>query len=125
MEAYFSIALTIGLTAYGQLIIKSRANVLSAASGSRLDYVLAMFTDPWVLSAYAGALIAGASWFFVLKHFNLAFAYPFMALTFLVVPLGAAVLFKEPVGMTQALGLVLIVLGVGLSAAGHGSRLAW
>jgi drug/metabolite transporter (DMT)-like permease len=50
---------------------------------------------------------------------QLSFAYPFMALSFVLVPLASKFLFGEPISPLQYAGIVLVTIGVGLNAAGR------
>jgi drug/metabolite transporter (DMT)-like permease len=117
MDKYLFIALTLGLTAYGQLIVKARALVHQPdASATKLDYLVAMYTDPLVLSALGAALLASVSWALALEKAGLGFAYPFMALSFVVVPVASRFLFGEPIVLLQAAGMAFILGGVALIA---------
>jgi len=115
MRAYSFVALTVALTVYGQLILKARADALRSAVDAH-GFLLAMFRDGWVLSGLGSALAASACWMLAIRDAPLSGIYPIMALTFVVVPLFAAVMFKEALGGAQLTGIVLIVVGVGLSA---------
>jgi drug/metabolite transporter (DMT)-like permease len=84
--------------------------------GDRLRYLVAMFTDPFVLSGMAAAVVAAMSWTLAIQRTDIGYAYPFMALSFVLVPLAAAVLFKEHVSVWQSLGLGMIVAGVAINA---------
>ena len=121
MEQYFYIGLTLALTVYGQLIVKSRALSLSPllVEGGKLRYLVAMLTDIAVLSALAAAFVAGLCWMLAMERTNLGFAYPFMALSFVLVPLLAMFFFREPISTLQVLGLALIVCGVAINAVGR------
>jgi multidrug transporter EmrE-like cation transporter len=109
----------LGLTVYGQLVIKARA--LRHASESvgtpdRLHYLLAMFTDLWVLSGLGAAVLAGAFWMLAIERLQISYAYPFIALSFVFVPLGATALFGEPLPAVRLLGIALIIAGITVSA---------
>jgi len=109
----------LALTVYGQLSIKARAIAhASEAVGSadRLHYLYAMFTDLWVLSGLGAALLAGVCWMLAIERLEVGYAYPFMALSFVFVPLGSMALFGEPLPAIQLLGLALIIAGVTVSA---------
>jgi drug/metabolite transporter (DMT)-like permease len=118
MERYFYLSLTLFLTVCGQLVVKSRSLELARTivDGDRLRYLVAMFTDPLVLSGMAAAVVAGMSWTLAIQRTDLGYAYPFMALSFVLVPLAAAVLFKKQVSVWQTVGLAMIVAGVAISA---------
>ena len=51
-----------------------------------------------------------------MQQLELGLAYPFMALSFVLVPPGAAVIFGEPPPRPQIFGMALIVIGVTLGA---------
>jgi len=109
----------LALTVYGQLMIKLRALVHApeiAGGAGRLHYLAAMFADIWVLSALAAAVLAGACWMLAVSRLEVGYAYPFMALSFVLVPIGSAVLFGEPLPGVRLIGIALIIGGVTVSA---------
>jgi multidrug transporter EmrE-like cation transporter len=119
MQPAFLVFAVLALTVYGQLMIKSRAIVhaaeLSGATG-KLVYLVAMFTDIWVLSSLAAAALAAACWMLAIARLDVGYAYPFIALSFILVPVGSKFLFGEPLPNLQLLALALIIAGVSLSA---------
>jgi multidrug transporter EmrE-like cation transporter len=105
------------LTVYGQLVIKARAIVhVAEVNGGKLQYLLAMFTDFGVLSGLAAAVIASGCWMMAIERLDVGYAYPFMALSFVLVPIGSMFLFKEPLPPIQLLGIALIIAGVIVNA---------
>lgn len=68
-----------------------------------------------VLSAMVALGIYGVAtlvWIYLLRSIELSKAYPFMALSFVVVPLAAAVFYGETIAPAYYLGLLLIVSGI-------------
>ena len=118
MSVHLSIFVVLALTTYGQLTLKSRSLVHGsmAENSDNIRYLLAMFTDVWALSAWSAAVLAGCFWMLALEKSNLGYAFPFMALTFVLVPIGAAVLLGEPLPLLRMAGVCLIIIGVTLSA---------
>jgi multidrug transporter EmrE-like cation transporter len=118
MRSGFLLITVLALTVYGQLIIKARALVFAAKVGhlGKLRYLAAMFTDVSVLSGLGAAVLAGACWMLLIQRIEVGYAYPFMALSFVLVPIGAMSLFGEPLPPTRVVGLALIIAGVTLSA---------
>jgi multidrug transporter EmrE-like cation transporter len=119
MQSTMLLFAVLALTVYGQLMIKLRALVHTpeiAGTGGRLHYLAAMFTDIWVLSALAAAVFAGACWMLAVSRLEVSYAYPFMALSFVLVPVGSTVLFGEPLPGIRLIGIALIVAGVTVSA---------
>jgi drug/metabolite transporter (DMT)-like permease len=119
MQSSLLIFSVLVFTVYGQLMIKARGLVHATSSHGdpgRLHYLTAMFTDIGVLSGLAAAVLAAACWMLAIERLNVGYAYPFMALSFVFVPLGSAALFGESLPPSQLLGLGLIVAGVTVSA---------
>ncbi len=110
------------LTVYGQLIIKARAIAHTASATAvldKLDYIKGMLSDVGVLSGLAAAALAAVAWMLAIQRLEVGFAYPFMALTFVLVPLGSRLIFSEPLPPLQIAGMVIIVIGVTISALAH------
>jgi multidrug transporter EmrE-like cation transporter len=119
MLPYLLVFAVLTLTVYGQLIIKARAiaHAVPVSEGAgKLQYLFAMFTDIGVLSGLSAAVLAGVCWMLAIEKLPVSYAYPFMALSFVLVPIGSLVLFGEKIPPIQFLGLGLIVAGVTVSA---------
>ena len=119
MSSYLLLALVLGFTVYGQLMMKARALVHAAGmsgAGPGLHYLVRMFTDIGVISALGAAVLAAVCWMLAIAKLDVSFAYPFMALSFVLVPIGSKFLFGEAVPGIQIFALMLIVAGVTLSA---------
>jgi multidrug transporter EmrE-like cation transporter len=117
MSSYLLLGAVLALTVYGQLIIKARALVHAPASAQGyLHYLSAMFSDIGVWSGLAAAVIASICWILAIERFEVGYAYPFIALSFVLVPVGSMVFFNEPLPSLQLLGLSLIMAGVTISA---------
>lgn len=108
----------LALTVYGQLVIKGRAlfHAQGAAELGKVHYLALMFTDPWVLSSLGAAVLAAGCWMLAIERISLGYAYPFMSLSFVLVPIGAMSLFGEPLPPARLAGLLLIIAGVTFSA---------
>ena len=105
----FLLLLTPIMVAVGQVMFKLTGQRLAAA-GDAPFYSIAW--NPIFLAAvvlYAGATLI---WIYVLKTVPLTYAYSFMALTFVAVPLLAALWLDEPLTLKYALGAGLIVAGL-------------
>ena len=100
------LACVVGIAA-GQILFKHVARALSTS---------AQLWDPSVLAPFAGALaiygIATISWIWVLQFVPLNRAYPFMALSFVLVPAASRLFFAEAFGATYVVGVGLICVGV-------------
>jgi multidrug transporter EmrE-like cation transporter len=119
MSSYLMVFAVLVFTVYGQLMIKARAIAHATPLGdgtNKLQYLVSMFGDIGVLSGLAAAVLASACWMLAIERLEVGYAYPFMALSFVLVPIGSVVLFGERMPPIQLLGLGLIVAGVTVSA---------
>jgi drug/metabolite transporter (DMT)-like permease len=102
----------VALIASGQVLFKYAANALRI-SGSYLDTGVLSFVLV-ALVIYGGATIL---WIALLQHAPLSRLYPYMALSFVLVPLAGWLLFHEQIPLGQIAGLALIVAGLVTIAA--------
>lgn len=117
MEArgYAYTFLALGLTVYGQLIVKWRvdeAGELPSGLGSQFQFALRLLIDPWVFSSLVFAGVAALAYFAALTQLPVSRAYPVMALSFVVVVLASAPLYGEAITAAKLCGLTLIIAGV-------------
>jgi drug/metabolite transporter (DMT)-like permease len=111
---YGYILATIAFTVYGQLILKWRLTQIGPLPGeftAKLNKLLLLFLDPFILSGYLAAFCAALCWTLALSRFDLNYAYPFMSLSYVVVLVLAGWLLSEPLNAGRILGVALIVMG--------------
>jgi multidrug transporter EmrE-like cation transporter len=119
--SYFFIFLTLALGAYGQLILKSRvlkAGAVPADLHEKIIFGLKLLTDPWVLSAFAGAFLASLCWMAAMTRLPLSFAYPFTSLSFVLILVLSYVFFNEPITLAKIVGLAFIICGITIASLG-------
>ena len=94
----------------GQMLFKQAALSLPAVDkfGVAADFV----RNPWIWAAGVLYGVAVILWVVILQKLPLSTAYPFVALSFVVVPLAAALLFQEPYSIRMLLGSLLILSGI-------------
>lgn len=95
--------------AIGQVLFK----ITSSRLLSNTDHnILHVFLDPVFI--VAGVLYAGATllWIYVLKMVPLSYAYSFMALTFIFVPILAYIFLGENIGFRYVIGTTFIIAGL-------------
>ena len=111
------IALLIGyplLLAAGQILFKRTATRL--VGRAMPEQLVALLVQPSFYAAcplYAGATVL---WVWLLTHIPLSSAYPFVVLSFVVVPVASWWFLGEPLGLRYWTGIGLIVAGVGVIA---------
>ena len=104
--------LCVSLIAAGQVLFKLTANSINGA-GTVLDRSV-------VSLSLASLLIYGMAtlfWVFLLQTAPLSRAYPYMALSFVIVGLASWAYFQEPLSGLYIAGLTLVVLGIVMIAA--------
>lgn len=110
------ILLSVILGALGQLTMKNGFSVLAKGGQmAELSYVQKLpliFTQPFVLAGLAMYVVATFVWFAVLLKAELSFAYPFIALAYVVTVFGSYYLFQEHLNAWKIGAIALIILGV-------------
>jgi drug/metabolite transporter (DMT)-like permease len=94
----------------GQLLFKVVGNLIATGPALALRPVLA------TVAALAIYGVATLGWILLLRDVPLFRAYPYMALSFVAVPLLGLVVLAERPSPMYALGVVLIVAGVWIAA---------
>lgn len=112
--AYALACIVIVLMASGQLLFKRVGMILSVGSN-----FYSSVTSRDLIVMFGGALlmyfVATVLWVLVLRELPLNKAYPFMALSFVLVPLFSHFYFGDSLNWNQLLGSALIVGGMVLS----------
>ena len=119
--SYFYIFLTIILTVYGQIAIKwqvLKAGALPEALPDKTAFLFNLLLNPWVISAFAAALLASVFWMAAMTKLQLSHAYPFMSLAFVLILMASGLFFHEPITPLKIAGIVLIVLGIIVGSQG-------
>lgn len=119
MLPHLLLFMALALSVYSQLVMKSRVLVHASASDAAagyIQYLFAMATDWRALAAAFMTFLAGVFWLLALQRLELGYAFPVMALSFALVPVGANLLFGEPLSMMRLMGLGLVCAGVALAS---------
>ncbi len=109
---YFFLALSIVSNVLGQILMKyaaDRLNIAGHASGLLMRSILG---NPYI---YVGAffyLLGMAAWLVTLSKLELSVAYPFMAITYVLVTFASFLLFKESITVLKIIGMSLIFVGI-------------
>lgn len=114
---YIYILLTILFTVYGQLIIKWRMGMKGQMPETdnfldKIWFLMNAFLDIWIISGLAAAFLASFCWAAVLTKFELSYAYPFTALSLVLVFLSGIFVFGEGINLYKIIGMFLIVAGI-------------
>lgn len=74
--------------------------------------VIAMLTNGVTIVALALYGLATVLWIHLLQELPLSLAYPFVAAAFVIVPIVAFWLFREPISLRYLIGAGFIVVGI-------------
>lgn len=122
MKMLVAILPTIVLMVYAQLVIKWRVQALLATAGDAADGVSRLkiyLSDPLIITSYVAALAGSAAWMFVMERYSVSLAFPiYIGLTIVLVAIGGAALFHEPVTTAQVVSIALILAGVAIGSRG-------
>lgn len=112
---------TIGLTAYGQIILKWRLSQVGMPPDSiwqKIVFLVGLLFDPFVFSSFFSAALAAFAWMVALTKFDLSQAYPLMALNFVLVLLLSGWVLGESLSVLKLIGTFLIVFGTFVAVHG-------
>jgi multidrug transporter EmrE-like cation transporter len=119
--SYFYVFLTVVLTVYGQIAIKwqvLKAGALPEALSDKISFLFQLLLNPWVISAFAAALLASVFWMAAMTKLQLSHAYPFMSLAFVLIMVASGVFFNEPITPLKIAGISLVILGLVVGSQG-------
>ena len=125
---YLYIISIISCITYSQLVLKSQLSKICSNSDTFLGNIVSIIrlslSNFLILSAYASTFIGMFIWFLALRIFPLSVLYPFLSITYVTIYIGSCVFFKEPITLSQSLGVLCIVVGsyliqFGASRASH------
>lgn len=113
---YLLILITILGTVLGQIILKYGQKSLAYPKTWSAHHILVSawhnFFNIYFLTALLLAFIGALSWSLIIQKTALSLAYPFMALSYVLIVLIGALFFKEHISAYQLFGIGLIIAGV-------------
>ena len=116
---YALIAATIGFTVAGQLLVKAgmlQVGSMPAEMQAIPAFLLQALTNLKVVGGLALAVAAALAWMGAVSLSDISFAYPFMALAIVLVLALSGVVFGETVPWTRWLGVLIVCLGLVVTA---------
>lgn len=118
MPAVPAILTAVIMTVIGQLLVKKGLNLLGTinfSTGITLAYIK-IFTSPFVIIGILIYTIAIFFWLFGLSKVDLNFAYPFLALSYVLVILASFLILGEHIPPLRWIGVAVICIGILLIA---------
>jgi drug/metabolite transporter (DMT)-like permease len=116
------IVLDVLVSVAGQLLLKKGMTDVGRVDASFFSQPLAglwrLFTgSPYVIIGLSMYGVGAIFWLIVLSRVNLSWAYPMIALTYVLIPLAAwLILHEPPIPLIRWVGMVIIMVGVILVA---------
>lgn len=120
------VLLSAALTMAANLLIRAGIDAAggfaAASAGEAIAALARLFAQVRFVAGFALYFLASVVWFRVVATEPLSLAYPILvSCTFVLVTAGAVVLFGEPVGPRQVIGLAVILAGIVLVSSSGGS----
>lgn len=115
--AWLSLATMIVLMTFAQLLFKQAG----LHSHSRPEWYLALTLNPWLAAGLVASVAGMGCWLLALRRLALSKAYPWTALTYVLIPLGATAFFGEIITTGYVVGMALVMAGI-VVATGEGKR---
>lgn len=114
MHYWWLIALSISTSVIAQTVIKIGISQPDGTVGTSglLSLVVTIFQSPMILIGLGLYGIGALSWIAVLGRMDLSYAYPFLALNFVLITLVSRLVLGETVPTLRWLGLGFICVGI-------------
>jgi drug/metabolite transporter (DMT)-like permease len=112
MNPLLFIIASVLIGASAQLVLKSGAR---SSDGVGL---LAQLLRPVILTGLSLNALAAALWIVALRSVDLSYAFPWLSLNFILIPLGAAYFYGETLRRRKVIGMWVIALGLVVVAMG-------
>jgi drug/metabolite transporter (DMT)-like permease len=84
----------------------------SSIPSNMMERVFNVFINPWILGGILLHFLALAIWLWALSKVNITFAYPFIALGYVLVSLMAWRWLGEDLSLVKILGMGVIIVGI-------------
>jgi drug/metabolite transporter (DMT)-like permease len=114
MTVYALLLIAIGLTVTGEVLLKLGMNSVSADVGAftpSLPVLLRTFTEWRVVLGFALIFSGALFWLGVISRADFSFAYPLLALSYVVALLPARFVIGEQLTLNRIVGAVIVVVG--------------
>ncbi|KKK95390.1 hypothetical protein LCGC14_2673290 [marine sediment metagenome] len=116
-----AIFISIFLAVVGQLLLKVgmlRIGKFSFNISTLVHQYTRILLNPFVIAGLLVFFFSMLIWLYVLSRMELSFAYPFVALNYVLILFGSYFLLKETITLPKMIGVVVIIIGVYLVAKG-------
>jgi drug/metabolite transporter (DMT)-like permease len=121
MDVRLLLGFSVLLASAGQVFFKKGMNALGAQSIPSslmgiLEMLIRIVFSPMVFAGLVLYISSTLVWLLALSRTSLNFAYPFTALTFILVMLSSSLILSETLPVNRIIGAAIICFGVILSS---------
>lgn len=111
--AFFLVLIAVCFSVTGELLLKQGMNRVGMITLASLGTVLPKMFQTWPLYAGLGSIMIGAAfWLTAISRVDLSWAYPLLAIGYILVLIFSALILREPVSLIRWIGALVIVIGV-------------
>lgn len=100
----------------GQLLWKIGVGQKIIFKGSIADILLNLITSKYIIGGLVIYAVATVLWLYLLSKFDLNYIYPIVSLSFVMAALVSHFILKESVPLNRWVGVVIITIGVLITA---------
>ena len=120
-QSWWLIGLSIAAGVMGQTAIKFGVNqpTNAGAAGGVLALVTTILTSPLILIGIGFYGLGALAWIAVLARMDLSYAYPFLALNFVLIVIVSQLFLDETVPLARWIGVAIICIGIIVIALTH------
>ncbi|MDC0737796.1 hypothetical protein N6L24_05865 [Cognatishimia sp. SS12] len=113
LSAFLLVFVSVSLSAVGQVAFKLGVSDQEPTdSDGVINTLLAFAASPFIWGGIVAYGLGTIFWLFALQRLDLSLAYPFVAISFIVVFAVGIFGLGEPWNSTRALGLIIISIGL-------------
>jgi len=110
---FLQVIFCVTMIALGQVLFKLGAESITAST----DKGVYAYFNAYIILALFIYTLSTVIWIYILRSIPLSIAYPFMSLSFIIVPIASYYVFGDPVNLKIISGGALILIGVYLVAS--------
>lgn len=114
MSPIFYAVISIVLVATSQFLFKKGVSGLSEdlKEGTLIQKALRVFLKPSIAGGLGLNGLAAFFWLLALSSLELSYIFPFLALNYIIIPVGASIFYQEKLTRNRMIGIVVICIGV-------------
>jgi len=114
IQAIIYILSAVVINVVGQIFIKKALNSMPSLnfSGNLFSTYVTIFLSPYVMIGLFTYFISVLLWLYVLSIVDLSYAFPFLALSYIMIILGSWVFLGESISAIRLIGVLVICIGV-------------